>query len=125
MLAARARHAGRELGSLIAKLRYPAEGREYRLKILGVEDFKSYGQDVLKHFEQRAKDAGIQIASPSYEGVRLIFPQGWALLRMSLHDPNMPLNVESREAGGCAELAARVRELLAGFEALDMSVFEK
>ena len=123
--AARARHAGRELGSLIAKLRYPAEGREYRLKILGVEDFKSYGQDVLKHFEQRAKDAGIQIASPSYEGVRLIFPQGWALLRMSLHDPNMPLNVESREAGGCAELAARVRELLAGFEALDMSVFEK
>ena len=123
--AAKAMHDGRELGDLIAKLDYPAEGREYRLKILGAEDFKSYGQDVLKHFEQRARDAGIRIASPSYEGVRLIFPNGWALLRMSLHDPNMPLNVESREAGGCKAIAAKVRDMLAGFDALDMSVFDK
>ena len=44
---------------------------------------------------------------------------------MSLHDPNMPLNVESREAGGCKAIAAKVRDMLAGFDALDMSVFDK
>ena len=122
---AKAMHAGQQLGQLIAKLGYPAEGKEYRLKILGVEDFKSYGQNVLRHFEQRAREAGIHIASPSYEGVRLVFPHGWALLRMSLHDPNMPLNVESREVGGCEVIAVKVCDMLAGFEALDMSVFDK
>ena len=78
---------------------------------------------MLRTFEERAAAKGIEIAKPSYEGVRLVFPDGWALLRMSLHDPNMPLNIESRKAGGVAEIAGQVRELLAGFEALDMSVF--
>jgi phosphomannomutase len=57
--------------------------------------------------------------------VRLVFPDGWALLRMSLHDPNMPLNVESRKAGGVEVIADKVKELLTGFTSLDMSVFEK
>ncbi len=121
--AAKARKAGKKLGSLIEKLGYPAESREYRLKILGEEDFHAYGENVLKVFEERAKAKGIQIASPSYEGVRLVFPDGWALLRMSLHDPNMPLNVESREKGGVEKLAAQVKELIADFSSLDLSVF--
>ena len=78
---------------------------------------------MLKTFEQRAEAAGIQIAHPSYEGVRLVFANGWALLRLSLHDPNMPLNVESRDAGGTAKIAAQVRQLLEGFDKLDQSVF--
>ena len=102
---------------------YPAESREYRLKIKGVEDFRAYGQQVLRTFEQRAEAAGIQIARPSFEGVRLVFPDGWALLRLSLHDPNMPLNVESREAGGARRIAADVQKLLADFDKLDQSVF--
>ena len=73
---------------------------------------------------ERAQAAGIQIATPSYEGVRLVFPQGWALLRMSLHDPNMPLNIESKEAGGCKEITASLRQLLTGFEQLDISVLD-
>ena len=121
--AARAKKEGRPLSTLIQALGYPAESREYRLKIKGVEDFRGYGQGVLKTFEQRAEAAGIQIAHPSYEGVRLVFANGWALLRLSLHDPNMPLNVESRDAGGTAKIAAQVRQLLEGFDKLDQSVF--
>ena len=123
--AAKARKEGKKLGSLIEKLGYPAESREYRLKIQGEEDFRSYGENVLKVFEQRAKDKGIRIASPSYEGVRLVFEDGWALLRMSLHDPNMPLNVESKHAGGAAKLADEVKSLIADFGSLDLSVFNK
>ena len=55
--------------------------------------------------------------------MRLIFLDGWALLRMSLHDPNMPLNIEADAAGGADRIEHEVRELLAGFDALDLSGF--
>ena len=121
--AAQVRQQGKALSNLIVELKQPAEGVEYRLKISG-DDAGAYGKDVLAAFEQRAEAAGITIAKPSYEGVRLVFPQGWALLRMSLHDPNMPLNVESKEVGGCAQITAQLAELLTGFDRLDTSVFK-
>ena len=123
--AAKAKREGKAIGDLIAKLKHPAESREYRLKIQGTDDTKTYGAAVLKEFEERAAKAGIVIAKPSYEGVRLVFDNGWALLRMSLHDPNMPLNVESKEQGGCQQIATQVQTLLKGFDYLDMSVFKK
>ena len=123
--AARARKEGKRLGSLIAKLGQPAEAQEYRIKITGEEDFRSYGENVLKTFEERARKEGIGIAEPSYEGVRLVLEDGWALIRLSLHDPNMPVNVESRNEGGVAKIAAKVKELLAGFDSLDLSVFSQ
>ena len=48
---------------------------------------------------------------------------GWALLRMSLHDPNMPLNIEADTAGGADVIERTVKELLTGFDALDFSGF--
>ena len=121
--AAKAHAEGKPLSDLIKDLRHPAEARESRIKITGTDDVKAYGKDVLAAFEQRAKDKGLRIAAPSYEGVRLIFPGGWALLRMSLHDPNMPLNIEADAAGGADRIEHEVRELLAGFDALDLSGF--
>ncbi|MCR5626344.1 MAG: phosphomannomutase/phosphoglucomutase [Lachnospiraceae bacterium] len=121
--AARQRKKGGDLASLIAKLKSPAESKEYRLYIRMEEGFKDYGNDVLKEFEKRAKDKGIKIASPSFEGVRLVFDNGWALLRMSLHDPNMPLNIESRNPGGLAGIENEVKGLLDGFDKLDLSAF--
>lgn len=95
---------------------------EYRLKITGDGDVQAYGADVLKAFEQRAEEKGIAIAKPSYEGVRLVFDGGWALLRMSLHDPNMPLNIESKHEGGCKTIAKDVKGLLSGFDRLNITV---
>ena len=102
----------------------PAEAREYRMKI-AEEDFRSYGENVLETLRTRAEAAGIREAKPSYEGVRLVFPNGWALLRLSLHDPQMPLNIESRKKGGVKEIADKMQELLQGFDRLDFSVFDK
>lgn len=121
--AAKAHAEGRSLADLIAALRHPAEAREIRLKITGTDDTKSYGNEVLAAFEQRARAQGITIAAPSYEGVRLVMDGGWALLRMSLHDPNMPLNIEADREGGADEIERRVKELLTGFDALDRSGF--
>ncbi|WP_040394344.1 phosphoglucomutase [Centipeda periodontii] len=122
--AAKARAEGRTLADLIANLRYPAEAREIRIKIIGVDDVRAYGQEVLAAFEERAKAKGLTIASPSYEGVRIVFDGGWALLRMSLHDPNMPLNIEADAAGGADAIERAVKELIAGFDALDLSGFK-
>ena len=122
--AAQANKAGKAVGDLVANLKHPAESKEYRLKIQGTDDVKAYGERVLQAFEERAVAAGVVVAKPSYEGVRLVFPEGWALLRMSLHDPNMPLNVESKEEGGCQDIIAQVKSFLDGFDCLDMTVFD-
>jgi len=116
--AAKARSDGKNLASLIEKLEYPAEAVEYRLKIK-TEDFKAYGEKVLAEFATRAKSKGIKFAEPNFEGVRLIFDEGWALLRLSLHDPNMPLNIESNVKGGCEKISSAVKDMLKDFDLLE------
>ena len=109
----------KNLAELIADLKFPAESKEYRLKIVGAENFKNYGQKVLDDFKRRAVAKGLKIAEPNFEGVRLNFDDGWALLRLSLHDPLMPLNIESKSKGGCKKISLVVKELLTDFNSLD------
>ena len=123
---ANARHEGKNIESLIAKLPPLVEEAELRFKIRG-EDFKEYGAAVLQAFKERAEKAGFELPQ-SYEGVRISFKsgdtQGWMLLRLSLHDPVMPLNIESAHKGGLAKLKAAARALLDGFDRLDISALD-
>ena len=119
--AARLHREGRPLASLIEKLGHPAESVEYRLRITGAEDAKAVGAEALTQLAERARESGIGIAEPSYEGVRLIFPEGWALLRLSLHDPEMALNIEGRQRGSAARIARRVAGFLTDVEHLELS----
>ena len=120
---AKAAKQGRQLASYIEKLERGFEERECRFKILD-ENFKAYGKTVLNTFEERAAQKGYPIAPNSYEGVRISFNteevKGWLLLRMSLHDPQMPLNLEGVREGDCDKLFAVVMELLDGFDKLAM-----
>lgn len=121
--AALAAEEGKALGSFIEKLEKGIDEREYRMK-LTCEDFASYGQNVLAQFEERAKAAGYAVAPNSYEGVRISFDsedvKGWMLLRLSLHDPLMPLNMEGVRPGDCDKMIAIVRKLLDGFDELEV-----
>lgn len=121
--AARAKAQGRRLGALIEALPPAFEEKEARIPISGA-DFAGTGQAVLGAFEARAAQAGYTVAPNSYEGVRLTFPEGWVLLRLSLHDPLLPLNVEGNGPGDCQTLLTRVAALLQGFDALDLSVLQ-
>ena len=60
--------------------------------------------------------------SKSYEGVRISFDdsdkKGWLLLRKSLHDPVLPLNIEGERAGSAKKILQVAQELLAGFDKL-------
>jgi phosphomannomutase len=72
-----------------------------------------------------AGEDGWSIEEPNYEGIRVRCDDpsehGWFLLRLSLHDPLKPLNVESDVKGGAKAIASRLRQLLEAFEFLDTS----
>ena len=112
---------GKKLSSLIEKLPPLVEDGEFRFKIKG-EDFKEYGLKVLEEFKTRAKDAGYTLPH-SYEGVRISFNsediKGWMLLRLSLHDPVMPLNIEGSRKGDLAKLVEIAKKLTDGFDRLE------
>ena len=71
----------------------------------------------------------MKTAEPNYEGVRVSVDaangDGWFLLRKSLHEPLMPLNIESNQKGGCKMIAAKVVKLLEKYNGLDLSAMEK
>ncbi|MDE7321643.1 MAG: phosphomannomutase/phosphoglucomutase [Lachnospiraceae bacterium] len=118
---AKAAKENKVLSSFIEKMEKGFEEREYRFKIQG-DDFKAYGTEALNTFEERARAKGFNIAPNSYEGVRISFDteeaKGWLLLRLSLHDPQMPLNIEGVRAGDCDKLFDIVTGLLDGFDRL-------
>lgn len=118
---ARCASRGEALGDMINELREPAESREFRMT-LKCEDFAAYGSAVLDNVVSAVETANdMQRAEPDFEGVRasLQDADGWFLIRMSLHDPLMPLNIESDKKGGVKKIAKRLVRLLAGFDMLD------
>lgn len=113
---------GKSISHLIEGLNEPAESEEIRIKIED-EDFKACGARVLNDFERYIGECeGVLIEEPNYEGVRANFDRGhgngWCLLRMSLHDPVMPLNLESDEPGGLAKIKETVLSFLKRYKNL-------
>jgi len=118
----------RSLISLIDPLVRPIEEGEFRLRILA-EDFGSYGTEVLNQLAdliQKQKDWIPE--KPNFEGIRVNClsqeEDGWFLLRMSLHDPVMPLNVESNTPGGVEAITRRLRTLLGTFDRLGLDALD-
>lgn len=124
---AQLRAQGKTLAQLTAELEEPTEEYELRFKIT-TEDFREYGQKVLADLEKYAseRDEWI-IADDNREGLRVSFEdeQGWLLLRLSVHDPIMPLNLESMRNGGCKAIASRLYEFLKNCDSLDLTAIEK
>lgn len=116
---------GQDLEEMLSTLAQPAESAEVRMN-LAAADRAAYGQKVLDTVRAALEKApGCTLAPDNFEGVRFEFDKdhgdGWMLLRMSLHDPLMPLNIESNRAGGAAEIARQTLPALAGFTELDTS----
>ena len=120
---------GQPIDSVIASLQDPADEEEVRIPIL-CEDFGPYGDKVLEDLEAFVQDnldglgrAGVAMSleSPNYEGVRINFPDGWCLLRKSLHDPILPLNIASDSKGGCWLIKKVLYDFLKNYDQLDLS----
>ena len=120
---ARGKKEGYTLESLIASLEEPAESVEFRMNIL-LDDFKTYGQKVIDELTAYAQSqTGWSLAPSNYEGVRVNLDgergDGWFLLRLSLHDPLLPLNIESNSVGGAKKIAQELAGFIAKYDKLD------
>ena len=123
--AARLKQSGSSISAVLSSLEQPREAEEIRFPIT-VDDFGSYGDTVLTELSNLIESGqikGASLISPNYEGIRVNFSlpnlSGWFLLRKSLHDPIMPLNIESDTEGGCAEIRRVLKPLLSGYDGLN------
>ena len=121
---------GKDLMALIADLPEPAEAGEVRLKFTPGCDFKTLGAGVIADFTKYAESCPhLTLAPDNCEGVRVNFDKehgnGWALVRMSLHEPIMPINVESNDVGGNARIKAELYAFLSKYDFLDTENLKK
>ena len=120
-----AQQSGKVLTDLIAKLKEPVDSKEYRLKILA-EDFQAQGNAVIELLRKfAAQQDDWQVVPNNYEGIRVACnapeEDGWFLLRLSLHDPVLPLNIESNVAGGVEVIKRRLGKFFEGVDEIDVS----
>ncbi|XP_075084233.1 uncharacterized protein LOC107762687 isoform X1 [Nicotiana tabacum] len=120
------------LTDMVEGLEEPAVAVELRLKIdqnhsdLKGGSFRVYGEAVLKQLENTVdSDAKLLKAPVNYEGVRVSGYGGWFLLRLSLHDPVLPLNIEAPSNEAAVKLAHDVLNAVNEFTALDTSALTK
>ena len=120
---------GKTLESLFASLEEAAEEKEIRLKIK-VEDFRSYGEKFVEDLREFAEKSEVWSVVPNtHEGVRINANEtsgdGWLLARLSVHDPVIPVNFESRSEGGTLNAAKILLDFVKNYAELDYSALEE
>lgn len=114
---------GNNIDELLKDLVMPAEELEIRLNITD-DDFRAYGNNVIKELTEFAKsDINCTLADDNREGVRISTPYGCMLLRLSVHDPVMPVNFESDVIGGVQKTADYFKPFYTKFTKLDLSAY--
>lgn len=130
ILLARQSAKGEKLGDIIIDLEHPAEEDEVRISFNSLsKDFKLEGVYVIEELKRAAARRGLALAPDNYEGVKINFGKGegdgWLLLRMSVHDPVLPINFESNVCGGNRIIAEKLYDLIKGYEFLNTENLKK
>ena len=119
-----------KLSDLIAALVKPEEEDEVRVRFnSNSANFRQEGERVIKEIEYFVNgDKRISLADNNYEGARINFPEdmgdGWALVRMSVHDPVMPINFASMQRGGNKKMARQIFYMLDKYPFLDVTALK-
>jgi len=126
---AKAAKAGKNLTDLISTLKMPAEEMELRPRFKEGCDFKELGRSLLCDLKKRVERcAYTQAAKDNHEGCRINYDtkhgDGWALVRLSLHDPILPINIESDSEYGCIKMVKDLYAFLKQYDFLDVSPLE-
>lgn len=112
---------GLTLDDLIKDLKQPAEAQEVRFRIHG-ENYRAYGEKVIAALADY-QVAGWQIDPENEEGVRIKlsapFGSGWFLLRMSLHEPLLVLQVENDQAGLLPQIFGQLHQFFQHYPNID------
>lgn len=116
---------GKRLTDLIADLKEAPVSKGLRFTIQ-TENFKEYGQKVLDDFAAYVKGAlGVTPEAENYEGVRVNFSKdggnGWLLIRLSLHDPVMPVDIETETQQDLRKITEFLVQFITKYDKLDIS----
>jgi phosphomannomutase len=111
------------LEDLIRTLEQPVETQELRCKIT-TSDYKDTGEKVIASLEDQLP-AGWQIDKENEEGIRVQvsapYGKGWFLLRLSLHEPLLVLQIENDEPGHMQAIVGNISQFLQQFPAIDQT----
>lgn len=121
---AKLKQEGKTLEEYVSQLKEAKEEKEVRYKITE-KDFRAYGESVIDKLNEYAlTQDGWTLADDSREGVRVSLDKehgnGWFLLRLSVHDPIMPLNIESNDDGGAEVILKQVANFISTFGGLKL-----
>ncbi len=111
---------GRDFSDLLKSYRDPATQKEIRPEIYA-EDFAACAQKVIDAFSRFSSlQPGWSVVTPNYEGVRIncdtSHGAGFILMRLSLHEAVLPINIESDSADGEAYILQKLRSFLAEYK---------
>ncbi len=114
---------GEDITELIADLEEPVESLEFRISLKD-EDFKKQGEAIIERLKEYGASHEKWAVEPvNHEGVRISLKnedeRGWFLLRLSLHDPVLPLNVESDVQGGVKKICMDIENFLGEFDNIE------
>lgn len=128
MLLPQLRQENKELGDLIATLKQPKEAQEVRFKVLG-EDYRHNGEAVIASlYDMVATQPNFEIDPDNDEGIRVNvtdnYGSGWFLLRMSLHEPLLVLQVENDEVGKNHLVFETLQPFFERFDYLDTTTLD-
>ncbi|MHC1786161.1 MAG: phosphomannomutase/phosphoglucomutase [Christensenellales bacterium] len=125
--AMRLKREGGTLTGLLEGLQEPLESVELRLGIQ-TEDFHASGRAMIEAVMDHASEAkGWHVAPDNREGIRINFDlehgreNAWFLLRLSVHDPVLPLNAESDVRGGVRTMLRALHDVIKDTPGVDMT----
>lgn len=112
----------KSLDELMADLNQPSETKEIRFLIK--ENARVNGQKVIESFKTFLP-SGFTLDPENEEGIRMKISEpygsGWYLLRLSLHEPLLVLQIETDEPGHLKSIAAIISEQIAHFPVVDQT----
>ncbi|MBU3180488.1 phosphomannomutase/phosphoglucomutase [Clostridium psychrophilum] len=119
---------GKKLQDLIKDLKIPCESLDSRLTIKN-NNSKKYGTLAIKGLEKYVKKIdGWSLVPNNYEGIKVhcdeLNGDGWFLLRLSLHEPVLSLNMESDSNGGIKTTIGKLMPFFNKYNELDTNIIK-
>lgn len=116
---AKLRRSGSDLVDLIADLEVPVEEGDVRLNFVSA-DWRNVADKIITRLNAMSERM-LKLSDDNYEGVRayVSYADGYFIVRTSVHDPVLPIYMESNKIGGTAKIAKFLYSFLSGFIGLD------
>ena len=115
---------GKTLSDLIQTLKQPAEAQEVRFAIQK-DNYQNYGNKVIEAMETFVNQRdGLEMEVDNEEGIRVNVSDplgsGWFLLRMSLHEPLLVLQVENDIEGSNSQVFKTLEAFFKDYDELNL-----